>query len=324
MKTLLTLTSVYLLAVCTSAADPQEVAFSAGLSHHETLVANKKVVYDTIFTNVGGAYNSNTGIFTCPTAGLYVFQFHALSHSSGNMWLELHHNYNYVASIWGHIDNEYSAAGNSVILRLAKDDQVFVQAADQTDLYGTPQEIYGTFSGYLISSIYEEFPAVVGLLLIVPETSIMKTLLILTSLCLLAVCTSAADPQVVAFSAGLSQQLSLAAKKTVIYDTIITNVGGGYNTGIFTCPTAGLYVFQFHALSQSSGKMWLELRHNDKYVASTWGHIDNQYSTAGNSVILKLAKEDKVFVQTADQTDLYGTPEQIYGTFSGYLISSIY
>merc|ERR1711997_457796 len=95
----------------------QEVAFSAGLSHHEYLQANTKVKYDTIFTNVGGGYDSTTGIFTCPTPGLYVFQFHALSHSTSQMWLELHHN-----------DN--AAGGNSVILRLAKNDQVYILTTD--------------------------------------------------------------------------------------------------------------------------------------------------------------------------------------------------
>merc|ERR1712002_459556 len=138
----------------------QEVAFSAGLSHHEYLQENQKVKYDTIFSNVGGGYDSTTGIFTCPVPGIYVFQFHALSHSDSNMWLELHHNYNYVASIWGHVDNDYAAAGNSVILRLAKNDQVYVLTGDTTDLYGQPLEVYGTFTGYMIAGLYEEFPAV--------------------------------------------------------------------------------------------------------------------------------------------------------------------
>merc|ERR1712156_146725 len=138
----------------------QEVAFSAGLSHHEYLQANTKVKYDTIFTNVGGGYDSTTGIFTCPTPGLYVFQFHALSHSTSQMWLELHHNYNYVASIYGHVDNDYAAGGNSVILRLAKNDQVYILTTDASDLYGQPAEVYGTFSGYLISGVYEEFNVV--------------------------------------------------------------------------------------------------------------------------------------------------------------------
>ncbi|KAK3775000.1 hypothetical protein RRG08_036294 [Elysia crispata] len=138
----------------------QEIAFSAGLAHHEYLQASQKVVYDTIFVNVGGGYDSTTGVFTCPTPGLYMFQFHALSHSSSNMWLELHHNYAYVSSIWGHIDQDYAAASNSVILRLAKNDQVYIQTADQTDLYGATSEVYGTFSGYLIAAVNEDFPVV--------------------------------------------------------------------------------------------------------------------------------------------------------------------
>merc|ERR1711894_688087 len=121
-----------------------EVAFSAGLGKHQYLTAGQRVKYDTIYTNVGGGYDTNTGTFTCPRAGLYVFQFHALSHSNSNMWLEQH----------------YAAGGNSVILRLAKNDQVYVQATDASDLYGQPDEVYGTFSGYLISGIYEEFNVV--------------------------------------------------------------------------------------------------------------------------------------------------------------------
>merc|ERR1711879_38857 len=138
----------------------QEVAFSAGLTKHEYLAANQIVVYRTIFTNIGGGYDSNTGKFKCPVSGLYVFQFHALSHSGSNMWLELHHNYNYVASIYGHVDNDYASGGNSVILKLSKNDEVYITTTDVTDLYGQPTEIYGTFSGYLISSVYEELPIV--------------------------------------------------------------------------------------------------------------------------------------------------------------------
>merc|ERR1712154_309802 len=145
----LCLTVLLSLAATGMCQTDQEIAFSVGLSHHETLAANTKVKYDT-----------TTGVFTCPVPGLYVFQFHALSHSNSNMWLELHHNYNYVSSIWGHVDNDYAAAGNSVILRLAKNDQVYILAADATDLYGAVDEVYGTFSGYLIAGLYEEFPVV--------------------------------------------------------------------------------------------------------------------------------------------------------------------
>ena len=54
----------------------------------------------------------------------------------------------------------FSSSGNSVILRLAKNDQVYIQTADQTDLYGATSEVYGTFSGYLIAAVNEDFPVV--------------------------------------------------------------------------------------------------------------------------------------------------------------------
>lgn len=43
--------------------------------------------------------------------------------------------------------------------------QVYVKAVDNsygvdTNLYGQPDEVYSTFSGYLIAPIYEEIPTV--------------------------------------------------------------------------------------------------------------------------------------------------------------------
>merc|ERR1712244_217980 len=108
-------TGLFVLAAvlaCGLAQDQtSEVAFSAGLAKHQYMTAGQRVKYDTIFTNVGGGYNSNTGTFTCPRAGLYVFQFHALSHSNSNVWLELHKNFQYVASIYGTFSG-YLISGN--------------------------------------------------------------------------------------------------------------------------------------------------------------------------------------------------------------------
>merc|ERR1712244_172266 len=134
-------TGLFVLAAvlaCGLAQDQtSEVAFSAGLAKHQYMTAGQRVKYDTIFTNVGGGYDSNS-----------------------NMWLELHKNFQYVTSIYGHVEQDYAAGGNAVILRLAKNDEVYVQTTDASDLYGQPDEVYGTFSGYLISGIYEEFNVV--------------------------------------------------------------------------------------------------------------------------------------------------------------------
>ena len=50
------------------------MAFSAGLTHNMNISHAETVVYDKVFTNIGGGYNNNTGIFNVPTAGIYAFQ----------------------------------------------------------------------------------------------------------------------------------------------------------------------------------------------------------------------------------------------------------
>ena len=50
-------------------------------------------------------------------------------------------------------------AGNSAILQVTKGDEVSVACAEgyYSELYGQPDEIYATFSGYLISPVFQEF-----------------------------------------------------------------------------------------------------------------------------------------------------------------------
>ncbi|OWF45158.1 Complement C1q-like protein 4 [Mizuhopecten yessoensis] len=103
-----------------SGDQPGEVAFSAGLTNMLTLTHTERVLYDRIYTNIGSSYHSNTGTFVCPTAGIYVFQFHSVAHQNKAAWLQLYKNFEYVASTYGHTSNDYASTGNSVILHLSK------------------------------------------------------------------------------------------------------------------------------------------------------------------------------------------------------------
>ncbi|XP_060063259.1 complement C1q-like protein 2 [Ylistrum balloti] len=144
-------------------SDPGEVAFSAGLTSMLTLSHTERVKYNRIYTNIGNGYHSDTGTFECPVAGIYVFQFHSVAHQNKAAWLQLYKNFQYVASTYGHTVNDYASTGNSVILHLSKGDEVYIQAVDPiygyaTYLYGANDEVYCTFSGYMISPVYEEIP----------------------------------------------------------------------------------------------------------------------------------------------------------------------
>ena len=49
--------------------------------------------------------------------------------------------------------------GNSAILQLTKGDEVSVTCVDgyYSELYGASDEVYATFSGYLVSPVFQEF-----------------------------------------------------------------------------------------------------------------------------------------------------------------------
>ena len=57
-----------------SAAPSQKIAFFAGLSENMgPIKEHQDIVFDRVITNVGGAYNSQSGHFVAPTNGTYHF-----------------------------------------------------------------------------------------------------------------------------------------------------------------------------------------------------------------------------------------------------------
>lgn len=97
-------------------------------------------------------------------------------------------------------------------------------------------------------------------------------------------------------------------------------------SGVFTCAVPGLYKFQVYSLTKSNTKLFLELKLNNVVVATLWGYTVGDYAAAGNAVILQLEEGDTVWVQTRDDVavDLYGTSEEIYTTFTGLQLSSLW
>lgn len=134
--------------------EAKKVAFSAGLlesgtGHIGPTNSVKNLVYKKVFSNIGGAYDSNTGVFTAPIKGAYYFRFYGHSHGGTTMAVSLLKNGTTQCSMhaWKPVSN--GNASNGVVLTLEIGDQISTQLWANTWVYDDPAS-YTSFSGFLI------------------------------------------------------------------------------------------------------------------------------------------------------------------------------
>ena len=122
------------------------MAFTVTRSH-EGQLTNAKVLYDKVLVNTGNAYSPQTGEFTCPRGGVYVFTWSTMSRNTNE------HCYAYiyrngVASLMTfayETSSNYEVASNTEIFHLNQGDRVWIQTTECDWLYGYP---YTAFSGW--------------------------------------------------------------------------------------------------------------------------------------------------------------------------------
>lgn len=124
-------------------------AFSAVLTHKQSVSANDIIKFDKVFTNIGKGYNPSTGIFTAPVAGVYQFSSVVMSDKGQHLVASLFHNATRVSSV--HIkthNNQTGALG--MVLNLKKGDEIAVKPARSYTIYSDSMN-YCSFSGFVIS-----------------------------------------------------------------------------------------------------------------------------------------------------------------------------
>ena len=130
------------------------------------------------------------------------------------------------------------------------------------------------------------------------------------------------DPkQEVAFTAGVTSSSSTWNSGTLIFNSVILNVGNGYNpsTGVFTSPVAGTYVFYVTAVEYNKQYLKVDIVLNSVSKVRTIGYSDAAFQTGTNMVVLNLQKGDSVWVMYNDGTG-YWTQTVPATTFTGFLI----
>merc|ERR1712110_627547 len=111
------------------------------------------------YCNNGGGLDTDTGIFTCPCGGTYMFQFHIATHDNKKALLSIRKNGEEVASIFdqNHKDNhKNSMAGQNIIIDVKRGDEIVVYAYTGTWLADFPMNHYTHWVGLLLKPSQEE------------------------------------------------------------------------------------------------------------------------------------------------------------------------
>ena len=130
---------------------PNQPAFAASLSSGHTSANNTTIVFNSVRHNIGSHYNSSTGIFTAPVAGIYSFKICIMSNNT------VQQNKSYSIRKNGSIHQESYSNSNSNNhhkwnwsgdIQLSASDTILVNTGSCT-LYGAAGQ-YSLFSGHLI------------------------------------------------------------------------------------------------------------------------------------------------------------------------------
>ncbi|XP_055784064.1 uncharacterized protein LOC129858853 [Salvelinus fontinalis] len=136
-------------------ADRPKVAFSAGLTNDAYLGPFNSIttlVYRRVITNIGKAYNPNTGVFTAPVRGLYYIRFTAMGlKGPQSVGAYIYHNDKSVMFNHQNNDNGHNRfLSNALTLELEAGDVVYMRLPVNQELYDEKSSNYSTFSGFLL------------------------------------------------------------------------------------------------------------------------------------------------------------------------------
>ena len=118
------------------------------------------------------------------------------------------------------------------------------------------------------------------------------------------------------------QRRNYKADEIVIFDKVETNLGEAYNaeTGTFTAPEAGTYVFFSVVLTNNDKELWESLSLNGRVVANFNAHGNGgRHGNGSATIVIQLKIGDKVTVHNKHAPgETYGMS---YSHFGGFRLS---
>ena len=128
----------------------------------------------------------------------------------------------------------------------------------------------------------------------------------------------------IGFTAGVTSESTSWNSGTLVFPTVITNVGNGYNPsdGVFTAPMAGVYVFFVNVQGYSSQSIYVSIVLNGATKVRTAAYAaGGDIEEAGpNLVVLSLQTGDRVWIKHYSGQGYTTNSDGPLTTFSGFLI----
>ncbi|KAH9489924.1 hypothetical protein Btru_038463 [Bulinus truncatus] len=131
------------------------IGFSASQTNGK-LDANSQVIFKNVLANVGGAYDVNTGAFTCPKQGLYSFTVGGLSTPGNWMAWDLYVNGRYLITVHAYDRADHTSGSRTVLIECKKSERVYVMNKVAVTVFENNDKTYqhNIFSGFLIEQTY--------------------------------------------------------------------------------------------------------------------------------------------------------------------------
>ena len=249
----------------------QSVAFTVELSETAAIVNNVHFTFDRVLIDTGSNIIPLLGVFDCPDDSWYLFMWsiHAPEVRLIATLVKNGEDIKY-GPVTSEIDGSHSGSSSMAsLLQCTAGVKVWLKAVGWPDTTSCNivEEVYTSFTGF---KVFDEFS------------------------------TRAA------FTAQLSANTSSSSYEPIVYDDVIVNVGGNYNsdTGEFTCTEDGIYLFimSLHLATSSSD---LVLRKNGGIAYYGPHAINSQASSrdTGTSTMTRLLECDAGDVITLTTSD---------------------